>query len=115
MTQETSITAIVPGGATSGPVIVTVGGTTSNSVTFTIPTCPPPISDTPGGSQYSSPSTDNNGNLWLLTRLGFTSTTTPPPSHLPGHFNELCEFTGTANYGCSCGHRWTPATPPAST
>jgi len=87
----------------------------SNGFSFTIPTCPPLISDTPGGSQYSSTWTDNNGNLWLLTGIGFTSTTTPPPSNLPGYFNELWEFTGTANYGGGCGNLWTLVTPSGST
>jgi len=109
--SDTGITAIVPAGATSGGVIVTVGATASNAFSFTIPTCPPPIGDTPGGSQYSSTWTDNNGNLWLLTGIGFTSTTSPPPSNLPGYFNELWEFTGTANYGGSCTNLWTLITP----
>jgi len=113
--SATSITAIVPGGATTGSVIVTVGVMSSNGVSFTIPTCPPPISDTPGGSQYSSTWTDNSGNLWLLTGVGFTSTTSPPPSNLPGYFGELWEFTGTANYGGSCGNLWTLVTPSGST
>jgi len=113
--SATSITAIVPGGATTGGVIVTVGAMASNGFSFTIPTCPPLISDTPGGSQYSSTWTDNNGNLWLLTGIGFTSTTTPPPSNLPGYFNELWEFTGTANYGGGCGNLWTLVTPSGST
>jgi hypothetical protein len=110
-----SITAIVPAGATTGSVIVTVGAMSSNGVSFTIPTCPPPISDTPGGSQYSSTWTDNNGNLWLLTGVGFTSTTNPAPSNMPGYFGELWEFTGTANYGGSCGNLWTLVTPSGST
>jgi hypothetical protein len=110
-----SITAIVPFGATTGSVIVTVGGLASNPVSFTIPTCPPPIGDTPGGSQYSSTWTDNSGNLWLLTGVGFTSTTSPPLSTLPGYFNELWEFTGTANYGGSCGNLWTLVTPSGAT
>ena len=113
--SATSITAIVPGGATTGGVIVTVGTMASNGFSFTIPICPPLISDTPGGSQYSSTWTDNNGNLWLLTGIGFTSTTTPPPSNLPGYFNELWEFTGTANYGGGCGNLWTLVTPSGST
>ena len=112
--SATSITAIVPVGATSGAVIVTVGTLTSNSVSFTIPTCPPLISDTPGGSQYSSTWTDKSGNLWLLTGIGFTSTTTPPPSNLPGYFNELWEYTGTNSYGGGCGNLWTLVTPSGS-
>jgi len=113
--SNTSITVTVPAGATSGAVIVTVGTLSSNSYSFTIPVCPPPISDTPGGQQYSSTWTDNSGNLWLLTGIGFTSTTTPPPSNLPGYFNELWEFTGTANYTGSCGNLWTLITPNGST
>jgi hypothetical protein len=101
--SATSITVTVPVGATSGNVIVTVGGTASNGVTFNIPVCPPGITDTPGGSQYSSTWTDNSGNLWLLTGLGLSSST-PRPSPQPGQYGELWEYTGTANYdagGCS--------------
>jgi len=41
--SETSIVAPVPGGATTGPVVVTVGGQASNGVTFTVPPPPPQI------------------------------------------------------------------------
>src|SRR6266481_3860577 len=81
------------------------------------PACPPVSTFTPGGSNYSATWTDNSGNLWLLTGDVFSSTT-PPPSNLPGFFNELWEFTGTANYGGSCSNVWTlvrPPTPPGST
>ncbi len=81
------------------------------------PVCPPVSTFTPGGSNYSATWTDNNGNLWLLTGHGFTSTT-PPPSNQPQFFNELWEFTGTGNYGGSCGNFWTlvrPPVPPAPT
>jgi hypothetical protein len=70
------------------------------------PPCPPVRTDTPGGSNYSSTWTDKSGNLWLLTGYGLTSTS-PPPSTLPGYFNEMWEYTGTANYFGSCGNIWT--------
>lgn len=38
--SDTSITAPVPAGATSGPVVVTVGGQASNGVTFTVTPAP---------------------------------------------------------------------------
>ncbi len=68
------------------------------------PACPPVSNRTPGGTNYSATWTDNSGNLWLLTGHGLTSTT-PPPSNQPGFFNELWEFTGTANYEGSCSNR----------
>jgi hypothetical protein len=108
--SATSITAPVPNGATTGNVVVTVGAMNSNGVNFAIPTCPPPITDTPGGTEGSSSWTDNNGNLWLLTGIGFTSLT-PPPSTLPGFFSELWEYTGTANYRAGCGNLWTLVAP----
>jgi Galactose oxidase, central domain len=74
------------------------------------PACPPVDTDTPGGTSYSSTWTDLQGNLWLLTGYGFTSST-PQPSVLPGFFNELWEFTGTANYEGGCGNFWTRVTP----
>ena len=72
------------------------------------PPCPPVNTDTPGGSRYSPTWTDNtlNGNLWLLTGDGFTSTS-PPIATLPGFFNELWVFTGTNNYTGSCNNVWT--------
>jgi hypothetical protein len=81
------------------------------------PACPPVSTRTPGGSNYSSTWTDNNGNLWLLTGEGLTSTT-PPPSNQPGLFNEFWVYTGTANYTGSCANVWTlvrnaGTTPPA--
>jgi hypothetical protein len=78
------------------------------------PTCPPANTDTPGGSNYSAAWTDRSGNLWLLTGDGFTSTS-PPPGNLPGFFNELWVFTGTANYGGSCGNIWALVKPAAGT
>ncbi len=81
------------------------------------PACPPVSTLTPGGNNYSATWTDNSGNLWLLTGDVFTSTT-PPISNLPGFFNELWEFTGTANYRGSCSNLWTlvrPPVPPATT
>jgi hypothetical protein len=81
------------------------------------PACPPVSNRTPGGSNYSSTWTDNNGNLWLLTGEGLTSTT-PPPSNQPQLFNELWVYTGTGNYTGSCANVWTlvrnaGTTPPA--
>ena len=75
--------------------------------------CPPVSNRTPGGSNYSSTWTDNSGNLWLFTGIGFTSTE-PPVSDLPGYFGELWEYTGTQNYFGSCGNVWTliPASGP---
>src|SRR5467141_3237289 len=81
------------------------------------PACPPVSTFTPGGSNYSATWTDNSGTLWLLTGDVFSSTT-PPPSNMPGFFNELWKFTGTANYRGSCGNVWTlvrPPVPPATT
>jgi len=81
------------------------------------PACPPVSTLTPGGNNYSATWTDNSGNLWLLTGDVFSSTT-PPPSNMPGFFNELWKFTGTANYRGSCGNVWTlvrPPVPPATT
>ncbi len=75
------------------------------------PACPPVNTDTPGGNNYSATWTDNSGNLWLLTGEVFTSTT-PPISNLPGLFNELWVYTGTANYRGSCGNVWKLVKPP---
>jgi hypothetical protein len=72
--------------------------------------CPPTIPDTPGGTQYSSTWTDNGGNLWLLTGEGLTSQS-PPPTNLPGLFNELWVHNGTQAYDGDCNSIWTPVTP----
>ena len=71
----------------------------------TPPTCPPASTYTPGGNNYSSTWTDLQGNLWLFTGIGLTSTS-PPISTFPGTFGELWEFTGTGFYGGSCNNVW---------
>lgn len=75
------------------------------------PVCPPVSTSTPGGTSYSSTWTDLSGNLWLLTGMGLTSTT-PPPINQPELWNELWEYTGTANYDGSCNNVWTLIRPP---
>jgi hypothetical protein len=74
------------------------------------PACPPVSTFTPGGTKGSSTWTDKNGNLWLLTGIGLTSTT-PPLNVQPQFFNELWEFMGAANYDGSCGNVWTLVRP----
>jgi hypothetical protein len=74
-----SITVNVPSGATTGPVLVTVGGAASNPVTFTVMPVPSITSVTPAtgaaGAQvnvYGSGfgSQQGTGSLWLGTARG---------------------------------------------
>ena len=51
---NTQITASVPAGATSGPVVVTVGGAVSNAVAFTVIPAPSITSVTPSTGQVGS-------------------------------------------------------------
>ena len=62
--SATSITVLVPIGATSGPVVVTVGGMASNSVGFTV-TPPPP------GITSLSPTSGAVGTSVTLTGTNF--------------------------------------------
>jgi hypothetical protein len=104
--SNNTIVIPVPSGfpvpTTTGQVVVTVAGVPSNGMTFTIPVCPPLVSDTPGGHHYSTTWTDQVGRLWLLTGEALTSTS-PPISNQPGFFSELWVYTGTDNYGGGCG------------
>ena len=63
---DTNIVAYVPSGATSGPATVTVGGVTSNSVTFTVS----------GGANVTgiSPTSGPIGTSMVITGTGFGST-----------------------------------------
>ncbi len=63
--SNTSITATVPTGATTGPVTVTTGGITSNSVTFTV------IEATTVTG--ISPSSGSTGTSVIITGTGFGS------------------------------------------
>jgi hypothetical protein len=64
--SATSITVLVPAGATSGPVVVTVAGMTSNSVGFTVTPPPPSITSL-------SPTSGPVGTSVTLTGTNFGS------------------------------------------
>jgi hypothetical protein len=62
----TSIVAPVPSGATTGNVVVTVGGVASNGVSFTVTTAP--------GITKISPTSGGIGTVVTITGSGFAST-----------------------------------------
>ena len=75
--SNTSITLPVPVGASSGPVVVTVGGLASNSKTFGIPSTVTSVSPTSGvagtqvtvsGSGFAA--VQGTGTVWLGSTLG---------------------------------------------
>lgn len=94
--SNTSITAPVPTGATTGNVIVTVGGIQSNGVTFTVTPAPSITTLTPnfgptgtsvtiaganfGASQGTSTVTFNGVNAGTATTWSATSITIPAPN-----------------------------------
>ena len=61
--SSTSITALVPVGAVTGPVVVTVGGTSSNSVAFVVPGAPNIISLSPNFGIVGTTVTINGSNF----------------------------------------------------
>ena len=64
--SQTSVVAPVPPGATTGPVVVTVGGQSSNGVSFTVPdTTPPTVSGVtpPNGATNVATSTHGHGDV----------------------------------------------------
>jgi hypothetical protein len=66
--SSTQIVVPVPAGATTGPVIVTVGGLTSNSVLFTVTAAPPPV------ITGISPDTGTAGTSVTISGTGFGTT-----------------------------------------
>jgi hypothetical protein len=82
--SATSIVVPVPGGATSGPVVVTVGGVVSNSLGFTV-TVPAPIltSLTPSSGAAGTPVTisgSNFGSTRGASTVTFNGTSATPTS-----------------------------------
>lgn len=72
--SNTGITVTIPSGATTGNVVVTVGGVTSNGITFTVTSQPPGF---PVLTAINPPSgTAGTGVTVTLTGTGFTPTTT---------------------------------------
>ena len=95
--SATSIVAPVPAGATTGPVVVTVNGTPSNGVTFTVTTPPPPsitsVSPTSGavgtsvtiagsnfGASQGASTVQFNGTAAAPTTWSATSIVAPVPA-----------------------------------
>ncbi len=81
--SPTSISTAVPAGATTGPVVVSVGGAPSNGVTFTV--IPPPslVSLTPSTAHMSDPiaiAGNNFLNTQASSTVAFNGTTATPTS-----------------------------------
>jgi Bacterial Ig domain/IPT/TIG domain len=102
--SATSITAPVPNGATTGNVVVTVGGVASNGVSFTVqadttpPTVPTGLTATAiSSSQINltwTASTDNVGvKGYNVYRGGVKIGTTPSTSYLDGGLNASTSYT----------------------
>ena len=114
--SDTSIVVPVPTGATTGPVVVTVGGKASNGVNFTVTSAAPSItglSPTSGpvgtsvtitGSNFGSPQGSStvtfNGTPAAPTSWSATSIVAPVPMGTPtGNGNVVVTVGGVASSG----------------
>jgi trimeric autotransporter adhesin len=87
---DTSINVDVPNGATTGPVAVTAGGYTSNSVTFTVVPPPQIISLSPASGTLTSSSTITiNGS-------GFTNSSFAATVTIGGTYAQINSWSDTA-------------------
>lgn len=100
-----SIVVPAPSGATSGNVVVTVGGTTSNGVRFAIPPGPPAVVQSnsgfaTGGTNPSVKFLSNNtaGNL-LWVAVGSDATITAPTDTLGNTYTLAVSVTGAQGSG----------------
>jgi hypothetical protein len=102
--SATSITAAVPNGATTGNVVVTVGGTASNGVSFTVqadtipPTVPAGLTATAVSSSQINlswtASTDNVGVTgYNIFRAGVKIGTAPSNSYQDGGLNASTSYS----------------------
>jgi hypothetical protein len=87
----TSLTTLVPVGATTGPVVVTVGGQASSGMSFTVTPPPPPAPGAPASPNPTNGATGVSTTLTLTwTAASATSydvqfgTTNPPPQLVTG-------------------------------
>jgi hypothetical protein len=90
------------------------GDNTANQFgSYSAPTFPitSVVTNTPGGARYPATWTDLNGNLWLFSGYGYSTDTTVPQ---PAFFQEMWNYTSTADYGGSYNDFWTLTTPASS-
>jgi len=86
----TMLTTQVPSGATTGPVTVTVGGLTSNGVTFTVANAGPPPTLT---SLFPNVGSVQGGQQTTLTGTGFIAGTTVKIGNKPAAVLTLLSAT----------------------
>lgn len=86
----TTLTTQVPSGATTGPVTVTVGGLTSNGVTFTVANAGPPPTLT---SLFPNVGSVQGGQQTTLTGTGFIAGTTVKIGNKPAAVLTLLSAT----------------------
>jgi hypothetical protein len=120
-TSATSLTALVPGGATTGPITVTTrGGTATSATNFTVITQPPPTisSFTPTSGKAGTnvtvtgqnfdpvPSNNqvkfNGASAAVISATGTTLIATVPPTATTG-FVSMTTASGTAHSATSFG------------
>jgi hypothetical protein len=82
--SKTKIVVLVPSGATTGPVVVTVQGVSGNGVTFTLPPTLTSLSPTSGGPSSSVTITGANfGSTQGTSTVSFNGTPATPTSWSP--------------------------------
>src|SRR5208282_5049533 len=84
--SATSLVTSVPAGATTGNVVVTVGGVASNSVSFTVTTAPTVAAPifSPGTGTYSSAQTVTISSITSGATICYTTNGTTPAANSPG-------------------------------
>lgn len=89
------IAAIVPDGATTGPVLVTVSGTRSNDLSFTVKACPCTIWNGNAVPAVADTGPDSSVELGVKFR-----------SDLPGVITGVRFYKGESNTGTHIGNLW---------
>lgn len=116
-----SIQVSVPTGATTGNVVVTVGGTASNGVTFTVPPGPATVVQSKSGfatggtnPSVTFPSKNTAGNL-LWVAVGSDATITPPTDTLGNTYTLAVKAAGSGGSGNAAIYYASPARAGANT
>ncbi len=116
-----SIQVPVPTGATTGNVVVTVGGTASNGVTFTVPPGPATVVQSKSGfatggtnPSVTFPSKNTAGNL-IWVAVGSDATITPPTDALGNTYTLAVKAVGSGGSGNAAIYYASPARAGANT
>jgi hypothetical protein len=107
LTSDTGISAVVPTGATTGPIAVTTTyGTGTSASNFTVTTAPPKITS-------FSPTSGHAGEQVTITGSDFTGATSVKLGATPAKFtvNSATKITATVPTIASGSYKWSVTTP----